>query len=120
MRGRGVEGGKQLVDEAVMGGEGIAGDVSGGVLGGEAREPQEAGLGAAGGRGQQGDSEFQADLRAGQRRQAGQGGHRGKAGIVKNAQVASGPLDPVTADSDGYGPAMGFQQVEDLDPGHEA
>ena len=29
-------------------------------------------------------------------------------------------LEPVTADSEGSGPAMGFQQVEDLEPGHEA
>lgn len=29
-------------------------------------------------------------------------------------------LEPVVADSGGSGPAMGFQQVEDLEPGHEA
>lgn len=29
-------------------------------------------------------------------------------------------LEPVAADSAGSGPAMGFQQVEDLEPGHEA
>jgi flavin reductase (DIM6/NTAB) family NADH-FMN oxidoreductase RutF len=29
-------------------------------------------------------------------------------------------LEPVTVESDGSGPAMGFQQVEDLEPGHEA
>jgi flavin reductase (DIM6/NTAB) family NADH-FMN oxidoreductase RutF len=29
-------------------------------------------------------------------------------------------LEPVVADSAGSGPAMGFQQVEDLEPGHEA
>jgi flavin reductase (DIM6/NTAB) family NADH-FMN oxidoreductase RutF len=29
-------------------------------------------------------------------------------------------LEPVTVDSAGSGPAMGFQQVDDLEPGHDA